>query len=143
MRYVKPTETRDDVRMRLERRINLERERGYTLWTAELRDGTIIGDAGLAPLEGTGPLVEVGYHFAEEHWGAGYATESAIASIRYGFKTCGLDRIVAVAHPDNRASMRVMEKSGMTLVGPSTYKGKDVVMYEARQSAWLAWAARG
>ncbi len=65
--------------------------------------GETIGAAGLQHLEG-GPEVEVGYRFLKEHWGQGYATESAQASIAYGFDEVGLDRIVAVALETNIAS---------------------------------------
>jgi ribosomal-protein-alanine N-acetyltransferase len=137
MRFVKAKETREQVQARMQRRIDLERERGFTMWTVERReDGEIVGDCGLAPLEGTGPLIEVGYHFAPPHWGAGYATECTVTVLRHGFNELKLDHIVAVAQPDNAASIRVMQKSGMQFVRNTTYKGTPVVMYEARAESW-------
>jgi len=49
-------------------------------------------------------LVEVGYRFYKKHWNKGYATESAKASIKYGFETLKLKTIYAHAHIDNLAS---------------------------------------
>ena len=42
------------------------------------------------------------------------ATESGAASLAYGFEKLGLDEIIARAHTANTASIRVMEKLGMT-----------------------------
>jgi RimJ/RimL family protein N-acetyltransferase len=59
------------------------------------------------------PCVEVGWRLLPEHQGHGYATEGALASLRVGFERMGLDEIVALTIPRNRASWRVMEKLGM------------------------------
>ena len=108
----------DEVAHWVQRRIELEAERGFTMWTVCLRDtGDVIGDCGLCPLALKGPDIEVGYHFAPAHWGKGYATEAARACVQFAFETLRLDRIVAVTHPDNAASARVLEKCGLTRCG--------------------------
>jgi len=91
--------------------------------------GETIGAAGLQPLEG-GPEIEVGYRFLKAHWGQGYATESARASIAYGFDEVGLDRIVAVALAENTASRRVLEKCGLSEIGLVHAYGLKHVKYE-------------
>lgn len=58
--------------------------------------------------------IEIGDHLAHEAWGHGFATELAAGVVQYGFAVLGLDRIIAVASPDNLASRRVLEKSGLT-----------------------------
>src|SRR3990167_8399722 len=60
------------------------------------------------------PCVEVGWRIAALHWGKGYATEGARASLGYGFDTLGLSEIVSMTVPHNLRSRRVMEKLGMT-----------------------------
>ena len=86
---------------------------GFSLWVVENRaTGALLGDCGLKQLE-EGPEIEVGYRFARSHWGSGYATEAAAASVRYGFGTLGLARIVAVVEPPNVASHHVLEKIGL------------------------------
>jgi ribosomal-protein-alanine N-acetyltransferase len=80
-------------------------------------------------LEG-GPEIEVGYRFLKDHRGRGYATEAAAASIAFGFDELGLDRIVAVALPENTASRRVLEKCGLTEIGLTHVYGLDHVKYE-------------
>jgi [ribosomal protein S5]-alanine N-acetyltransferase len=103
---------------------------GFALWSIiERASGHAIGDCGLQMLEG-GPEVELGYKLGRAHRGRGYATEAARASLDYGFGTVGLDRVVAVAWPANRASRHVMEKCGMTLVGPGEHYGNESVLYE-------------
>lgn len=75
-------------------------------------------------------------HF-EEH---GYATEAARAWLSYGFETLGLERIVAVAWPENTASWRVMEKCGMTLAGRGHHYGHETVIYELTRAEFEARA---
>ncbi|MEJ7735166.1 MAG: GNAT family N-acetyltransferase [Polyangiaceae bacterium] len=59
------------------------------------------------------PCVEVGWRLLAEHQGRGYATEGALAALHVGFERMGLEEIVAMTIPRNRASWRVMEKLGM------------------------------
>ena len=59
------------------------------------------------------PAVEVGWRLDFEHWRQGYATEGAIASLRYGFETLHLNEIVSLTVPENFRSRAVMEKIGM------------------------------
>jgi RimJ/RimL family protein N-acetyltransferase len=63
------------------------------------------------------PCVEVGWRFAHEHWGHGYATEAARLAIAYGFDRVGLDEIVSFTVPANRRSVAVMERLGMRYDG--------------------------
>jgi ribosomal-protein-alanine N-acetyltransferase len=121
----------DENRAKLERQVAHHEEHGYGMWTVEL-DGETIGAAGLQHLEG-GPEIEVGYRFLKKHWGHGYATESARASIAYGFDEVGLDRIVAVALETNAASRRVLEKCGLREIGLTHVYGLEHVKYEIRR----------
>lgn len=93
-------------------------ERGVGMWAVEVPErASFIGFVGLhqatfdAPFT---PCVEVGWRLAAEHWGHGYATEAARASLEYGFGTFGLTEILSWTVPDNLPSRRVMEKIGMT-----------------------------
>lgn len=60
------------------------------------------------------PCVEVGWRLAPAHWGRGYATEAARASLDFGFDTLGLAEIVSFTVPANVRSRGVMERLGMT-----------------------------
>lgn len=70
--------------------------------------------------------VEVGYALSTAATGNGYATEALAAAIDLLFKA-GYRVVRAGAFEDNAASMRVMEKCGMTPTGqtePIDYRGK-------------------
>lgn len=51
-------------------------------------------------------------------WGHGYATEAALAALRYGFDTLGLPEILAITTVTNVRSQAVMRRIGMT-TGPA------------------------
>ena len=53
---------------------------------------------------------EVGYFLDKSRWNKGFATEAANTSIQFGFDQCGLDHIIALVHPENVASRRVIDK---------------------------------
>jgi RimJ/RimL family protein N-acetyltransferase len=119
----------DDARVSIERQMRHQEEHGFALWAVELRrTEEMIGVTGLRHLA-DGPEIEVGYRFLERCWGNGYATEAARAAIAFGFDELGLERIVAVTLPTNRASRRVMEKCGLTFVGVVHVYGYAHVKY--------------
>jgi RimJ/RimL family protein N-acetyltransferase len=121
--------TLDDSRSNLERRMAQQERDGFSLWAVELKASReVIGVAGLVHLQ-DGPEIEVGYRLLEPHWGNGYATEAARASIAFGLDELGLERIVAVTLPDNLASRRVLEKCGLTSVGEMFVYGHQHVRY--------------
>lgn len=73
---------------------------------------------------------DIGYRFFKQHWGKGYATESAKAAMKYGFETLKLDRIIGRARVENPASINVFNKLCMRFVEPYTEDGKNWVLYE-------------
>ena len=91
---------------------------GFAQWAVELLDGgTFVGFVGLASPTFEAhftPAVEVGWRLAREHWGHGYATEAAVASLDDGFDRLGLDEIVSFTSLQNERSQRVMQRLGMT-----------------------------
>jgi RimJ/RimL family protein N-acetyltransferase len=65
---------------------------------------------------------DLGYRLKEQHWGKGYATEAAIASLDYGFNKLNLDKICAAADLNNIASNYILKKIGMKPSGQFTYE---------------------
>jgi len=103
-------------------------EHGFGRWAViEKATQSFIGFGGLRSLMGT---PEVVYHLAKAFWGIGLATELAKASLRFGFSEHTFERIVAVAMPENAASIRVMEKIGMRYEKLARYYNLDVVQYQ-------------
>lgn len=92
-------------------------ERGFGLFAVEVkRTGEFIGFTGLSwPdfLPEVLPSVEIGWRFSKLHWGKGYASEAAAASLEFGINDLGLTDIVSIYQPENRASGRIMQKLGM------------------------------
>jgi RimJ/RimL family protein N-acetyltransferase len=92
-------------------------EHGFGLYAMEVkRSGAFAGFVGLAIpsfLPEVLPAVEVGWRLAREHWGNGYATEGARASLAHGFGKLGLRQVISIIAPANAASVRVAERLGM------------------------------
>ena len=87
---------------------------GYGRWASELKEtGEIIGWCGLKYIEDLDE-VDLGYRWKPKYWNKGYATEASLACLDYGFNRLNLDQIIAQALEENTASIRVMEKIGMT-----------------------------
>lgn len=90
--------------------------------------GEQIGFAGLKYLKELGE-VDVAYRLMPTHWGLGFATEAALASVRFGFAELGLKRIIGLAMPENVASVRVLEKTGLRYVETVTFWGHQFSKY--------------
>jgi ribosomal-protein-alanine N-acetyltransferase len=90
--------------------------------------GEFFGWSGLQPLQETGEI-EVGYGMAKRFWRQGIGFECARAWLEFGFNKIGLERIVAVALPENKGSWRIMEKLGMRYEKTETHYGMECVFY--------------
>ena len=66
---------------------------------------------------------EIGYWIAEEHWGKGIGTEAVSKMVDHIFSESEITRLLAPVRSPNKASMRVLEKSGFELEA----KHKDAV----------------
>lgn len=93
-------------------------EVGYCKWAVEAPGvSQFIGAVGLTRVRFEAdftPAVEVAWRLGRKHWGQGYAAEAARAAIEDGFSRVGLEEIVAMTALGNTASIRVMERIGMT-----------------------------
>lgn len=63
--------------------------------------------------------IEIGWHLHPHAWGSGFAAEAAAALLAHA-ESQGLQRLVAVTHPDNDASKAVAVRLGMTAAGLTT-----------------------
>lgn len=104
-------------------------------WAVYIKPGAgsdpgFIGWCGLKARPELGEI-DLGYRFMQKAWGKGFATEAAYASVQYGFKNLDLTRIVGRALPENKASIRVLEKCGMTYIGEEVVEGLLHKTYEA------------
>jgi [ribosomal protein S5]-alanine N-acetyltransferase len=103
---------------------------GFSLWAVDERDGdAVVAIAGLLWVDGHGPEVEAAYLVRRDRWGRGYATEALKTVLRIGHGELAIDRIVALAYPDNDASRRVMEKAGMRADGIVEAYGREMTRH--------------
>ncbi len=93
---------------------------GYGWWTisdAQAPDH-ILGFAGIAAHDYLGkPGINLGYRFAIEAWGHGYATEAGQAALIQAFEHLDLPEVFGLVRPDHVASIKVLEKIGMRRFG--------------------------
>ena len=67
---------------------------------------------------------DIGYRFIKKSWGKGYATESAMTVIKYGFEQMSLKEIIGIADIENEGSINVLEKCGLKKLGNFDYNGR-------------------
>lgn len=63
---------------------------------------------------------EFGWYLSSPHWGQGLATAATAMLLGFGFGTVGVPAMTATCDPENAASRRVLEKSGLRCVSEET-----------------------
>jgi [ribosomal protein S5]-alanine N-acetyltransferase len=110
---------------------------GFGRWACVLKStGQVIGFCGLKYLPEL-DAVDIGYRLLPEFWGQGLATEACRATLAFGFETIKLNEIIGLVMPENKASIRVMEKVGMTPEGLIQYDGDDAIKYSMKQDTFF------
>lgn len=103
--------------------------RGYGVWAIIENDSSqMVGYCGLRYLDEMNE-VEVLYGLTKAYWGRGIATQAAKAAVSYGFEVANLDKLIAMALPDNLASRRVIEKAGLQYERQIHIFNLDVLYY--------------
>jgi RimJ/RimL family protein N-acetyltransferase len=80
----------------------------------------------------------LGYRLCLKHWGHGYAAEAATAVLRYGFRDLNLAKIIAFAVPQNKASLKILEKLGFRYLRDFVHAGLPHRLYEITPSERFA-----
>jgi RimJ/RimL family protein N-acetyltransferase len=89
------------------------------------------------------PAVTVGWRFAPTTWRRGYATEAAAAVLDQAFTTMGLDRVGCVTNAENRRSIRVAERLGMSVITETSVPSDDgtrmvtAMLLQVHRNDWL------
>ncbi len=98
-------------------------------WAVYLKSNNeFIGWCGLKFIEDEN-IYTLGYRFFYKHWGKGYATEAARASLDYGINILKLKSIHAKAMKENTASIQVMKKLGMVYLKDEICAEHPAVVY--------------
>lgn len=124
-----PDRSMEQTQARLTLFMEHQNAHGFSKWLISNRtSGIAIGDSGLLILEEYG-WIDLGFRFAQPYWGKGLATEVASAWVRAAFDEFGLSRLGAFAHPENRASIRVLEKLGFKVERRGMVFGMDSIVF--------------
>ncbi|MGI8884939.1 MAG: GNAT family N-acetyltransferase [Pyrinomonadaceae bacterium] len=127
----------DSIEKRLQFYIDCYEKCGFGMCAMLWKEtGEMFGWSGLQPLEETGET-EVAYGMATNFWRRGIGIECAKAWLDYGFAKSNLDRIVAIAVPENTGSWRIMEKLGMRFVKIENHYGLDCKFYSISKDKFL------
>ncbi len=122
----------DRTREFVERQRIFIASRGYGRWKLVRKDsGAFAGFCGIGWLQGLDDP-EIGWWLSKDCWGQGLATEAARVALRDGLQRVQLPRIVSIAQAGNAASIRIMEKLGMTREREFEFRGVRVAQYAAQ-----------
>ena len=116
MRYFPSVLSREESDTLTKKFDNLIAEKGWGFWVAQRKnDNAFIGLVGLNQTDDlpVASCVEVGWRLAKAHWGRGYATEAAAASLYFAFSILEQDRVAAFTTVANVRSRKVMSRLGM------------------------------
>ena len=120
----------------------------YKLAVELKTDWTLIGSCTITPVKSNSYETSIGWHYGYQYRNNGYATEVASELLHIGFELNNVRMIFADCFPDNKASIRVMEKIGMnpfwnfslfnTLRGWSYGESRATVRHIITKNQWLA-----
>jgi [ribosomal protein S5]-alanine N-acetyltransferase len=107
-------------------------DHGFGRWAViRKEDQAFLGWCGLKYNEEN--QVDLGFRFFKEYWGNGYATEAAKCALEIGFEVLNLTEIIGRSAKENAASIRVLEKIGMSFERTGSCHGiEDAMYYVAR-----------
>jgi RimJ/RimL family protein N-acetyltransferase len=89
------------------------------------------------PFSLTGNPMEIGWRLHPDFWRQGLATEAAQRMAAYAFERFAIDELLAVRHPDNSDSGRVMDRLGMRQRGLEAWYGRTVATHVITRGEWL------
>lgn len=120
----------DDVREMLQKHTFTDYEKHSFGRFAVIHKETheFMGFAGLKYIEELDE-VDHGYRLIPKFWRQGYGYEASLPCLDFAFNELGLERIVAMANPDNIASISLMKKLGFRYEKEIHIYGEDAVYY--------------
>ena len=108
---------------------------GFGYWVVERReDGRMIGQTGFADFKrdmtpGIEGLPEMGWIFAPDLGGQGYAAEAVAAGLAWADDALGGAETVAIIDHENARSIRLAERSGFDVREEATYRGAPILLF--------------
>jgi RimJ/RimL family protein N-acetyltransferase len=81
--------------------------------------------------------LEIGWRLHPDFWRQGLASEAAARMAGFAFDSLAALELIAVRHPDNAASARVMDRLGMRYRGLETWYGEMGATYVLSRDDWV------
>lgn len=136
----RPVKSKEESEKVIQSIIDQYAERGIGRWaTIEKSSGDFIGWSGIKfnteekeSLNGKQDFYDIGYRFIPRYWKKGYATESAMAALDYGFKVKQYESIAGIALIDNIGSNKVLRKIGLNYIEDFDCEGTRASWYELK-----------
>jgi len=83
-----------------------------------------------------GNPIEIGWRLHPDFWRQGLASEAARRMAAFAFDTFPIEQLVAVRHPENEDSGRVMDRLGMRQRGLEPWYGTTVATHVISRAEW-------
>lgn len=101
----------------------------------EKESGNFIGWSGLRfindyTFNNNTNFFDVGYRLDPKYWNKGYATESGLASVKYGFEILKLDAIYGITEMGNEASHKALLKIDLNYIEDFLYEEEKLRWYK-------------
>ncbi|MFT3910362.1 MAG: GNAT family N-acetyltransferase [Ferruginibacter sp.] len=97
---------------------------GFGLSMVEMKDGTPIGMCGILKRDNL-ENPDIGFAFLPQFMGQGFAFEIAAATIAYAKNNLKLPVIFAITLPNNKSSIKLLEKIGLRFIKEFSFPGED------------------
>ncbi|MGB3465313.1 MAG: GNAT family N-acetyltransferase [Cyclobacteriaceae bacterium] len=105
---------------------------GFGLWKIESKsDGIPVGMCGLLQRDYLKDP-DIGFAMLPAQSGRGYAKEAILATLKRAFFHMGLSRVLAVAQPDNKASISLLGKVGFEFDKKICPDQQELNLYECK-----------
>ena len=89
-------------------------ESGFGFYVVNLKEnGEPVGMCGLVDRNGLEDI-DIGFAFLKKYRKMGFGYESSVGMLSYANKELGIEKVVAITHPDNVASGKLLEKLGLS-----------------------------
>lgn len=119
-------------------------ENGFGMWLLYDCEQQFVGRAALRRMELGGQMeVEVGCALLARFWRQGLASEIVGALVEVAFARLRLRDLVGFALPDNRPSIRILEKLGFAYEKDVEYAGRRHVLYRLTLEQFAALCRTG
>lgn len=106
------------------------RKYGFGRWAvSDKSEGRFLGWCGLKFTPETNEH-DIGFRFMKQFWNQGYATESAAACLDFGFSLPQIKTIIGRAARENTASIKVLQKIGLSYYKDAELAGYNAVIYK-------------